>query len=93
MDAEKYNRSVTLLCPTCGGSQFSPLSPDNGESELQICAACGLEITRDDLIHENSESIDEHLNELKKEVTRDIADELKKQLASAFKGSKFIQIK
>lgn len=93
MDAQKYNRSVTLLCPTCGGSQFSPVSPDNGESELQKCAACGREITRDELIHENSENIEEHLNEIKKEVTKDIADEFKKQLASAFKGSKFIKIK
>ena len=88
MDADKYNRSVTLLCPTCGGSQFSPISPDNGESELQKCAACGREITRDDLIRENSENIAEHVNELKKEVTKDVAAEFKKQLASVFKGRK-----
>jgi predicted RNA-binding Zn-ribbon protein involved in translation (DUF1610 family) len=93
MDAEKYNRSVTLLCPTCGGTQFSPVSPDNIESELQKCASCGREITRDELIRENSENINEHVNEIKKEVTKDVANELKKQLASAFKGSKFIKVK
>jgi predicted RNA-binding Zn-ribbon protein involved in translation (DUF1610 family) len=93
MDAEKYNRSVTLLCPTCGGTQFSPVSPDNTESELQKCASCAREITRDELIRENSENISEHVNEIKKEVTNDIANELKKQLASAFKGSKFIKVK
>ncbi len=93
MDTEKYNRSVTLLCPTCGGSQFSPIAPENTESELQKCASCGREITRDDLIRENSENIDEHLSEIGKEVTKDLASEFKKQLTSAFKGSKFIKIK
>ncbi|MXS86337.1 hypothetical protein ABO04_10650 [Nitrosomonas sp. HPC101] len=93
MDAEKYNRSVTLLCPTCGGTQFSPVSPDNIESELQKCASCSREITRDELIRENSENINEHVNEIKKEMTEDVANELKKQLASVFKGSKFIKIK
>lgn len=93
MDTEKYNRSVTLLCPTCGSTQFSPVSPDNIESELQQCASCGREITRDELIRENSESIDEHVKEIGKEVKNDLALELKKQLASAFKGSKFIKIK
>lgn len=93
MDTEKYNRSVTLLCPTCGGTQFSPASPDNIESELQKCASCGREITRDELIRENSENIDEHMNEIKNEVTKDLANELKKQLSSAFNGSKFITVK
>lgn len=93
MDAEKYNRSITLLCPTCGGTQFSSASPDNIESELQKCASCGREITRDELIRENGENIDEHIKEIKKEATKDLADELKKQLVSAFNGSKFIKIK
>ncbi len=93
MDTEKYNRSVALLCPTCGGTQFSPVSPDDIESELQRCASCGREITRDELIRENSENIDEHAKEIEKEVTKDIALELKKQLASAFRGSKFIKLK
>ena len=92
MDTEKYNRSVTLFCPTCGGSQFSPLSPDDIESELQQCASCGREITRDELIRENSENIDEHVKEIGKEITNELALELKKQLASAFKGSKFIKV-
>lgn len=93
MDAEKYNRSVKLLCPTCGGSQFSPVSPDDIESEIQKCTTCGREITRDELIRENSENIDEHLNEMKNEVINDVASELKKKLATAFKGSNFIKLK
>ncbi len=93
MDAEKYNRSVALMCPTCGGTQFSPALSNNIDSELQKCASCGREITRDALVRENSENIDEHMNEIKNEVTKNLANELKKQLVSAFKSSKFIKVK
>jgi len=93
VDTEKYNRSITLFCPTCGGTQFLPVIPENIESELQRCACCSREITCDELIRENSENIDEHVKEIGKEVTNELALELKKQLASAFKGSIFIQVK
>lgn len=93
MDAEKYNRSITLLCPTCGCTQFNTSEKNNSESELFICASCSREITRDELIRENSENIDEHVIEIGKEVTEDLGRELKKQLVSAFKGSKFIKVK
>ncbi len=92
MDTKKYNRSVTLFCPTCGGTQFLPVTPDDIESELQWCACCSREITRDELIRENSENIDEHVKEFGKDVTNELALELKKQLASAFKGSRFIKV-
>lgn len=93
MNSEKYNRSVALLCPTCGSSQFSSSKPDDVESELLTCASCSREITRDDLIRENSENVDEHIKEIGREVTKDLALELKNILASAFKGNQFIKIK
>lgn len=93
MDPETFNRSVTLICPTCGCTQFSSTEPDNSQSELLTCASCGRTITRDELIRENSENIDEHVKEIGKEVTESLGRELKAQLAAAFKGSKFIKIK
>lgn len=93
MDSEKYNRSVPLLCPTCGSTQFSPVFPDDAESDLQKCISCGREITRDDLIRENSENINEHMNEIKEEVFEDVGKEIKKRLELAFKGNKFIKVK
>jgi predicted RNA-binding Zn-ribbon protein involved in translation (DUF1610 family) len=92
MDAEKYNRSVTLLCPTCGSSQFAQ-SDENSQSELVTCSSCGRELTRDELIRENSENIDEHVKEIGKQVAEDLGRELKKSLADAFKGSKHIKVK
>jgi len=93
MDAEKYNRLVTLLCPTCGCTQFESSEPINSETELLTCASCGRELTRDELIRENGENIDLHVQEIGKEVTEDLGRELKKQLDVAFKGNKFIKVK
>lgn len=93
MNTEKYNRSITMLCPTCGCTQFKSSEDANSETELIICASCGRELTRDELIRENSENIDEHVKEIGKEATTDLARELKKQLAETFKGNKFIKVK
>lgn len=87
MDTDKYNRSVTLLCPTRGGTQFLSVSSDSMESELHRRASCSRQITRDELIRENRENIDEHVNEIRMEITKDLADQLKKQLASVFKAA------
>ena len=88
-----YVRNVALICPTCGGDQFSFVSSGDGARDLQSCSGCGREITRAELIRENSENIDEHMKEVASEVKADAANMLKKQLAVAFKGSKFIKIK
>ena len=93
MDVEKYNRSVALICPTCGYTQFGSSEPMNSETELVTCASCGRELTRDELILENTENIDEHVKEMGKEVTEELGRELKKQLAAALKGNKFIKVK
>lgn len=93
MDASKYNRSVVLLCPTCGGTQFEAMSVDDVESPLQKCATCDREITRDELIRENSENIEVNLEEVKKQVTEDVTKEVRERLSKAFKGSKFFKIK
>jgi len=93
MDVEKYNRSVALLCPTCGCTQFNSPEPMNSETELVTCTSCGRELTRNELIRENSENIDEHVKEMGKEVTEELGRELKKQLTAAFRGNKFFKVK
>lgn len=93
MDTEKYERTVGLMCPTCGCTEYSTVATDDDESQLMRCASCGREIPRDDLIRQNSENINEHMKEIGKEVTKDVAAELRRQLSAAFKGSKFIKVK
>jgi predicted RNA-binding Zn-ribbon protein involved in translation (DUF1610 family) len=73
MDARKYDCSVSLLCPTCGNNQFECNQGTDETIELMKCASCGREIAKDDLIRENSENISEHVKEMGKEITRDLA--------------------
>lgn len=87
MDVEKYNRQITLLCPTCGGTQFEHDS--DGGSEMVKCASCQREITKTDLIQENQENISANVEEIGQEITSDLGKELQK----AFGGLKNIKIK
>ncbi|ADR34467.1 hypothetical protein Sulku_1807 [Sulfuricurvum kujiense DSM 16994] len=93
MNPEKYNRSVKMLCPTCGCSDFSYYDGVDETIQIMTCSSCEREFNKDELIRENSENIDEHLSEMKEEVTKDIADKLRKSLIKAFSGSKNIRIK
>jgi len=92
MEAEKYNRSVTLICPTCGGDQFEF---EDGEERIQSakCVSCGRAFTKDELAKENSENISAHVEEMGQEITRDFAKEMRDTLKRAFRGSKTITFK
>jgi len=90
MDAEQYNRNVTLTCPTCGGTDFENPAV---ESQPVKCVRCGRGISRDQLILENSENISENVEEVKAEVVKDSQKELKDSLKKAFRGSKHIKIR
>lgn len=93
MNPDKYNRSISLLCPTCGCTQFSYDEGVDEEIQVMTCASCEREFNRDELIQENSENINEHLSEIKKEVTKDVTDEIRKSLKKAFSGNKNIRFK
>lgn len=86
MDSKKYNRTITLLCPTCGGSDFKF---EECENSFVQCVQCERELTRQELEAENSELIQESLNEVKTQVSEDI----EKMLVDAFRGNKHIRFK
>ncbi len=89
MDTEKYNRSISLLCPTCGCADFET----SGSSPLVKCANCGLELTKDDLVARNQEHIQAHTDDIKREVAADLQTQLTKSLRQAFRGSKHIKMR
>lgn len=93
MKDEKYNRSIGLQCPTCGCTSYEYEQGVDETIEVAKCASCGREMTKDELLQENSENIQEHISEVGKQVTDDLAKELKASLKKAFKGSKSIRIK
>jgi uncharacterized Zn finger protein (UPF0148 family) len=82
MDDEKYKRIVELLCPTCGCVQFEYEKGVDETIEIVKCASCGRELTKDELIQENSENISEHVREIKDEIMKDV----KKSFKNIFKG-------
>ena len=91
MDDAKYDRQITLLCPVCGSDQFS--YDDEDDAAPVTCVDCGRETTRSQLIDDNSEVIESNVAEIGDEVVADVAKELNKSLADAFRGNKSIRFK
>lgn len=93
MNFDKYDRNVSLLCPTCGSTQFEyDETLENDYAKLR-CVSCDREMTKEELIHENSENIDEHMGEMGKQAVDDVAKEMRKSLKKAFSGNKNIKFK
>jgi uncharacterized Zn finger protein (UPF0148 family) len=80
-----HSRSVTMHCPTCGGTQFEY---DNEIEDGPItCVGCDRRFTREELIKENGEHIEANLDEVKREIVSDFRDDLR----MAFQGSKNVR--
>ena len=80
------SKEVSLICPTCGNDQFEALDPsiqDLSEAPAETmlrCSDCGLTISKEDLIRENSEKIEMAVDEMKQEAVKEFEKELKKAL-------------
>lgn len=75
MDDSKYERRVTMMCPTCGGEQFS--YEDEGDGPV-TCGMCGRQFTRDELMEANSERIEGEVGQIGKQVVDNLAKEMRK---------------
>jgi hypothetical protein len=92
MDAEKYNRSIELMCSTCGGKQFREAEGDGHPESTIQCALCGRTMSKDELIRENGETVEAAVGEVTPVFVEDAMAELKKRLQDTFKGSKYLRI-
>ncbi len=90
MRQEEKWRKVLMLCPTCGGTEFSA---DEEEGELVKCASCHRKITKDELVAENAENINANIEEMADEVVQDLGRYLRDSLKRSFRGSKGIRIR
>jgi len=88
INPDKYNRSVSMLCPTCGESQFEYDAENLNDSSLVKCTHCQMTMTKAHLVETNSETIAVQAEEMGKEIVEDF----KKDLRNALGGSKFIKI-
>ncbi|MBO6766242.1 hypothetical protein [Maricaulis sp.] len=84
---DNYNRSITLHCETCGGTDFR--HDDEDDSSPVTCAGCDREYLRSELIELNYEHIEAEKQEMLSEIQKDVKDDIKKM----FKRSKWISIK
>jgi hypothetical protein len=73
MNNEDYVRKVTMLCPTCGVTQF-----EYEETEVQNddcifkCPNCALVLTKGELIERNNDVIEAGAQEIGQEVIKDL---------------------
>jgi uncharacterized Zn finger protein len=90
--SNRHERRISLLCPTCGNSQYEYETGVDETIEMAKCASCGRVLTKDELLHENEENISIHAKELGKEAVPELAQKLKDALKQAFKGNKNFRI-
>lgn len=82
MNPEKYDRNIELTCPVCGNTQFEFDEATVEEGTPIKCISCGEETTKDQLLRDNAENVDEHVHEVQREVMDDISKEIKKSFKS-----------
>lgn len=78
------SRNVTLYCPTCGNDQFSSvdveiddLSDAPDDTRIQ-CADCKCIFTKAELKETNQDVINANIEEMKKDLLKDLEKKLKK---------------
>lgn len=93
MNDKRLERDISMLCPTCGNTQFEFESSIPEAVEEVKCASCGRIMSKHELLRENSENIEEHAKDMGKAIGRSIANDMKKSLKRAFRGNKNFRIK
>jgi DNA-directed RNA polymerase subunit RPC12/RpoP len=75
-----YSRPVSMQCSTCGGTEFE-FDEDGGPIR---CTGCDRIYAKDELIKENGGRIDQHVEEMKSDIMKDV----RKDLSDMFKKFK-----
>lgn len=73
---KNIEKTITLYCGICGSSDFKI----DSEKSLYTCAQCDEVYTKAEVINDNKYIIDQHVDEMKKELMNDIEDKFKKMM-------------
>ena len=76
-----YDRSLTLLCPTCASDELGCLDEHETEESQYQCKSCEGKFTYAEIKDANSERIEAAVEEMKAEIVTDI----KKDFSKMFK--------
>ena len=76
-----YNKTIQMICSVCGNSEFKYDSiynyEDMPDEAKLVCADCGKEYTKVQLLECNEELINENIDDVVDDVIKDIKKELK----------------
>ncbi|MGK0447483.1 MAG: hypothetical protein ACJA2M_001257 [Polaribacter sp.] len=88
---DSYNKSIQLRCIICGDRDFE----FNEEKTWVKYNRCGKEYLGgyDELLELNQKNINQEFGETKKELLKDMKDDISKMLKDSFKGNKNIKFK
>jgi len=89
MAGTDFDRSVSMQCSTCGGTQFEY----EAETGPFRCVGCDRSFTREELLRENGGPINNEVSEMAAEVGKHARDELRKSMRKALSGSKHFKLK
>lgn len=67
----KYDRSISMQCPTCGSEDFE----HEESSPIVTCHGCGRAMTKDELKEANGPRIEAEIESVKAEAMRDVRKE------------------
>ncbi len=77
-------KKINLICPICGNDQFSSLDvpmeelKDGLETNRVQCSDCRRIFTKEELLNENQGRIDNEVEQIKEDITKQLDKEIKK---------------
>jgi hypothetical protein len=89
MAGSDFNRSVSMQCSTCGGTQFEY----EAEAGPFRCVGCDRSFSREEVLRENGLPIDNEVGEMASDAAKYARDELRKSMRKAVSGSKHFKLK
>lgn len=93
MKSKSYDRQISLICITCGESQFEYDNEIPDEVREYKCFSCERIYTKDELFKENGEIIYEQLNEIGEELLNNTANKLDNVFKKSFNRNKNFKFK
>jgi DNA-directed RNA polymerase subunit RPC12/RpoP len=87
-----YNRNIKLRCAVCGDDTSFEFNEDKSYVK---CTRCGREYFGgyNEVVELNQELVETELEDIEKEVTIDLKNDLNKVFKDAFRGNKYIKFK
>ncbi|WP_229710718.1 ECs_2282 family putative zinc-binding protein, partial [Novosphingobium indicum] len=73
---DNYDRSISLQCPTCGGTDF-----EQNDTEQVKCYRCERVLTKAELREANNGLVEAEVEDLKAELLKDVRDDFKKMFS------------